>query len=113
MGFISKRFMKKDPGEGKECAGGTYYRREYHISGRVQGVGFRYTARYLARARGLTGWVRNEYDGSVTLALQGRSRDDFDYVLSGLDQDHYIRIEGVEYRDMEPEKDEKGFSVRY
>lgn len=39
--------------------------------GEVQGVGFRYTARQAANALGLTGWVRNEYDGSVSAEIQG------------------------------------------
>ena len=33
--------------------------------GRVQGVGFRYTAKYLAQSLGLTGWVENEFDGTI------------------------------------------------
>ncbi|MCR5233462.1 MAG: acylphosphatase [Lachnospiraceae bacterium] len=32
--------------------------------GAVQGVGFRYRAKYAAQSVGATGWVRNEYDGS-------------------------------------------------
>lgn len=39
--------------------------------GHVQGVGFRATARQLARDLPVTGWVRNEPDGSVTLQVQG------------------------------------------
>lgn len=39
--------------------------------GRVQGVGFRATARAIAGRHGVTGWVRNEADGSVTLEAQG------------------------------------------
>ena len=39
--------------------------------GRVQGVGFRATARQIARGLGTTGWVRNEPDGSVLAELQG------------------------------------------
>jgi acylphosphatase len=40
-------------------------------AGRVQGVGFRATARALARQYPITGWVRNEPDGSVILEAQG------------------------------------------
>ena len=40
--------------------------------GRVQGVGFRYTAKYLAQSLGLTGWVENEFDGTVVMEIQGR-----------------------------------------
>ena len=46
-------------------------RRQYRVHGRVQGVGFRYTVTQAANALGLTGWVRNERDGSVTTELQG------------------------------------------
>ena len=39
--------------------------------GQVQGVGFRWTAAMVARRLSLTGWVRNEMDGSVTAEIQG------------------------------------------
>lgn len=39
--------------------------------GEVQGVGFRWTSKRLANELGLTGWVRNEPDGSVSMELQG------------------------------------------
>ena len=42
-----------------------------HFSGEVQFVGFRYTNMRLARERGLTGWVHNEDDGTVTMEIQG------------------------------------------
>lgn len=41
------------------------------FEGRVQGVGFRATAQAIARRFPLTGWVRNEADGSVLLEAQG------------------------------------------
>jgi acylphosphatase len=41
------------------------------FSGRVQGVGFRYTARELALEQDLTGWVRNLGDGRVELVAEG------------------------------------------
>ena len=41
------------------------------ITGRVQGVGFREWTRHEAVGLGLTGWVRNESDGSVAGLLVG------------------------------------------
>lgn len=41
------------------------------ISGRVQGVGFRWWTRDEATALGLGGWVRNEKDGTVTALIAG------------------------------------------
>ncbi len=45
------------------------------VFGRVQGVGFRYYTRQRAESYGLSGWVRNKYDGSVQIEAQGRSSD--------------------------------------
>lgn len=41
------------------------------ITGHVQGVAFRYSAREKALALHLTGWVRNRKDGSVEILAQG------------------------------------------
>jgi len=45
--------------------------RQIRVSGRVQGVGFRYALRDEARRLGLCGWVRNCADGTVEALLQG------------------------------------------
>ncbi|MEM6678059.1 MAG: acylphosphatase [Pseudomonadota bacterium] len=44
---------------------------QLRITGRVQGVGFRYWTRDRAQALGLSGWVRNEPDGSVSALIAG------------------------------------------
>ncbi|HSF32509.1 MAG TPA: acylphosphatase [Candidatus Tectomicrobia bacterium] len=43
------------------------------ISGRVQGVYFRASARDMARAQGLSGWVRNRLDGDVEAVVEGEA----------------------------------------
>lgn len=50
-------------------------RRRVAFRGRVQGVGFRATCVSIARGYPLTGWVRNEPDGSVRLEAQGAAAD--------------------------------------
>jgi acylphosphatase len=47
------------------------HRRTYLFSGHVQGVGFRYTARYAAAGHQVTGYVRNLADGRVELVMEG------------------------------------------
>ena len=66
-------FLKDKKGEPPALPEGTV-RRRYSIEGQVQGVGFRYRARYAAQSLELTGWVENEDDGSVTLVDCGLKR---------------------------------------
>ncbi len=48
-------------------------RAEVFFSGRVQGVGFRYTAQNVARSYDVTGFVKNLADGRVQLVAEGTS----------------------------------------
>jgi acylphosphatase len=54
-------------------------RRRALYSGRVQGVGFRFTAQRIARERSVAGYVRNLPDGRVELVSEGTPEvlDDF------------------------------------
>ncbi len=52
-------------------AGTNAQRREVYYSGRVQGVGFRYTARSIAQDFVVTGFVKNLYDGRVQIVVEG------------------------------------------
>ena len=90
---------------------GRKIRVRYRLTGWVQGVGLRYTAKYAARSLGLTGFVENEDDGSVTLEVQGQ-REDIEALFQALDRNHWIRIEGFSRREMPPDPDETGFFVR-
>ena len=43
-----------------------------YVFGLVQGVNFRYYTQREAVNRGLTGWVRNRFDGSVEVVVEGK-----------------------------------------
>lgn len=82
------------------------------FAGRVQGVGFRFRISHLAQHYGLTGWVRNEYDGTVSAELQGRPVE-IDAVIGRLGDDSYICLDRVERASIGLCSDERNFSVRY
>ncbi len=85
-------------------------RRGIVFHGRVQGVGFRYTAKYLARSLALTGWVKNEWDGTVRMEIQGREAR-IQKLLEGLNRSQYIVIEWMDMEEL-PLEPESGFRVR-
>lgn len=85
-------------------------RKRISFQGRVQGVGFRYRSKYLAKSMGLTGWVRNEVDGTVTLEIQG-SPQLIDKLLYGLAHDSFIEIGWMEETDLPVDEEEKSFYV--
>ena len=51
----------------------TLSRLHAQVEGRVQGVGFRNFVEYTAVQLGLTGWVRNRWDGSVEVVAEGEN----------------------------------------
>lgn len=53
------------------------------VTGRVQGVGYRYAVVMAARRIGAVGWVRNRYDGSVECEAQG-TRDQLDRLVAAM-----------------------------
>jgi len=50
-------------------------RAHVRVSGRVQGVGFRYSTQHVAREAGLGGWVRNLRGGGVEAVFEGEQAD--------------------------------------
>ena len=78
----------------------------------MEGVGFRYKLRYLAEKYSVTGWARNEYDGSVSTKLQGLE-EDIDKILQALYNDRYIEIDNIRKRSLPVDEEEYGFGVRY
>lgn len=85
-------------------------RKHFYFEGRVQGVGFRYKAMYLASRLGLTGWVDNLWDGRVEMEVQGKAPT-IDQMLEKLSGDRFIRIEGIEAAEI-PVETERGFKMK-
>ena len=50
-------------------------RSEVHYAGRVQGVGFRFNAQWIARGFAVTGFIRNLPDGRVQLIAEGEEKE--------------------------------------
>jgi len=50
-------------------------RRHVTVYGYVQGVGFRFAVERAARSRGVAGWVRNRFDGTVEAVFEGDYED--------------------------------------
>ena len=86
-------------------------RKYFRFTGWVQGVGFRWRAKHAANMVGATGWVHNEYDGSVTMEIQG-SEEQIDQVILSIEQGRYVRIENLEVKDLPLVPDERGFRSR-
>lgn len=86
-------------------------RKHIQFYGKVQGVGFRYHATYKARFLGLTGWVRNCYDGSVEMEVQGEP-EIIDDLLLYLHRQRFIRISRMEEEKIDL-KEETDFKERW
>ena len=84
-------------------------RRHFIFYGAVQGVGFRYRARHAADLYRCTGWVKNEWDGSVSMELQGEE-ESIERVILAIEQGRYVHIENMDSRTV-PVIEERGFAV--
>lgn len=69
--------------------------KRYYIifRGRVQGVGFRFTAQQVANKLGLTGWVRNLDNGDVDCEVQGNPQKVSEFIRRMLSRDRWIRVD--------------------
>ena len=87
-------------------------RKYIRFYGQVQAVGFRWTAMQAAKLYGVTGWVSNEYDDSVSMEIQGTERQ-IDDVIAAIERGTYIVIDRMEVKKLETVEEERGFRVRY
>jgi len=85
--------------------------RRYVVRGRVQGVGFRWFVEREAHLLGVSGWVRNNPDGSVEVLAQGTPEQ-----LAGLhgrlrEGPRASRVEDVQVSPTEPTENLNSFRI--
>ena len=87
-------------------------RRHLSFKGRVQGVGFRYRACRAAEKAGVTGWVKNEPDGTVTMEVQG-TEEQIRLVVDRIRESPYIRISRFLETEIPVDEGENSFGVKW
>lgn len=86
-------------------------RKHIYFYGRVQGVGFRWRAMQIAKDLHMTGWVKNLYNGSVEMEVQG-DRYLIEQMIRELETARFIQIERKEMIQIPIDESEGEFSVR-
>ena len=86
-------------------------RKHFKFFGRVQEVGFRYSSFSIASELGLTGWVRNEWDGSVEMEAQG-TEEKIQKLIAMLDKRPFISIESIEEQQLPTIDHEVKFKIQ-
>ncbi len=86
--------------------------RHFLITGRVQGVGFRFFAHAVARREGIHGWIRNLPGGGVEIEAEGE-REALDRFEHSVRQGPTAgRVEHVDVTDVGASGRDTGFEVR-
>jgi acylphosphatase len=96
----------------QQAPSSSVHRRTCLFTGRVQGVGFRYTVHNLAMPHNVKGYVRNLPDGRVELVMEGPDQD-MDHLLDAIRQKmtHFIRR--VDTQTQPPTGAFSGFSIKH
>lgn len=86
--------------------------RQFLVSGRVQGVSFRYFTQKRASALSLVGWVRNLRDGRVEILVQGAelALQEFEEAVSR--GPLLARVDGIEKKLADADGPAAGFEIR-
>lgn len=107
-----KEFLTSESVGKKETVMKKKIRKRFRFFGRVQGVGFRFQAMMAADSLGLTGWVKNESDGSVTMEVQG-SEEEIAAAVELIDNSRFIHIDRIEESLIPLREDESSFGADY
>lgn len=83
------------------------------VSGVVQGVGFRYFTIKQARKLGVSGWVKNTYDGKVEIAAEGEEWQTQELIEKVKIGPSHSSVSGVQVEKEEYKNEFTGFEVRF
>jgi len=83
------------------------------IAGRVQGVGYRYSAQRKAEKLNLRGWIKNDYDGTVTLRCEGEARSVDAFISWCSKGPPYAHVANVEIKNIPVEAAGSGTSTGF
>ena len=86
--------------------------RQVFYEGRVQGVGFRYNVRNVAKGYDVCGWVRNLADGRVELQAAGEPDEVRGFLAAIRESELAGHIRNAEEHDISPPAGIKGFEIR-
>lgn len=86
--------------------------RQYFFEGRVQGVGFRYATKQIAKGFDVIGWVRNLDDGRVEMQIMGEEEEVDEFIEEMHDSPLGHHIQEQEQFTLAPLEDVTGFSIR-
>ena len=82
------------------------------FSGRVQGVGFRYTTKEIALGFDVCGWVKNLFDGSVEMHVMGEPEEVDEYLKEIIEESVVARfIKEIKIDDIPPLENAVGFRI--
>lgn len=82
------------------------------VSGRVQGVGFRYFSQETAQRFGIKGWVRNLNDGTVELHAEGTEQEIGAFEQTLKDGNRFVGVERIEETEAN-DQEFRSFDIRY
>lgn len=85
--------------------------RHVFYEGRVQGVGFRYTCKNIARGYDVVGWVRNLPDGRVELQCSGEVGEVEGFLEGIAESDLKAHIRAVTVTPIPPLTGVRGFEI--
>jgi acylphosphatase len=83
------------------------------FEGNVQGVGFRYSVRHIAKGFDVTGWIRNLRDGRVEMQVSGADAEVRAFLEAIMQSELRAHIKKEDFTPLADAPPTRGFEIRY